>query len=650
MNLKPLSAAVAQASKPSLSTQATTVPTQTTSTQTTSTRTTSTQTTSTLTLTAMEPSARARAAIGDVDSIQEALYDYNVLGTPKSAKEAFDTLLTSGAGPARVRRFADDNVGAWNMVLDLIRKAEHSFDASFFTIEKDAYGLAFLGGALHAQLRGVETQILTDWNANARGKGFTSAGLGYDYLQELATAGAKVGVFNTPAKRTASLLRHGPNLGVIGSNHDKAIVIDKGTPKAEGETGGRNIANAYHQDVADNAASWRDDTVQIVGDAATAGIAAGIDREMSGVATKRVKPDFINFNNRARVMLMAYALMEEWVARPALSPADKLLVRANEGAQQKFAERLIDGASIRVQLMVAALPKDKQSLVPTSLSAAEMKQVMGLATEIVKDAELAGSRAAYETMGGFVDGQVKIIDQTGAASAAPGQRYNEMGPNLIHLIHGAQKEIVIQNPYVVLTEPMIVAFEQAAARGVKIKIVTNSPESTDSAITQGFFLNDFPDVLARVPTLEIFVATGDRKFHSKCFTVDGLVSGDTTYNADLLSGRINGEIGAITLSAAFAKDLNDAIAKDLAEPSNGFVQWTIQKDASGKAVLDADGKPIVTRGPKDDISQKMQRMYSPIQMACRAMTFTQTCAPLRHPPLEEALAAAAARNAGLAQG
>lgn len=635
MNLKPLSPAVAQASKPTQATTSTPAQAPTSA---------PTTATAQAALTAMEPSARARAAIGDVDSVKEALYDYNVLGMPKSAKEAFDTLLTSGAGPARVRRFADDNVGAWNMVLDLARSAEKTFDASFFTIEKDAYGLAFLGGALHAQLRGVQTQVLTDWNANARGKGFTSTGLGYDYLQELAAAGAKVGVFNTPAKRTASLLRHGPNLGVIGSNHDKAIVVDKGTPKAQGETGGRNIANAYHQDTADNPQSWRDDTVHIVGDAGTAGIAASIDREMKSVATKIVKPDLINFNNRARVMLTAYALMEEWVARPVLSPADKLLVRANEGAQQKFAEALVDGANARVQRMVAALPADKRRLVPASLSAAEMKQVMKLAHEIVKDAELAGSRAAYEKMGGFVDGEVKIIDQTGAASAAPGERYNEMGPNLIHLIHGAQKEIVIQNPYVVLTEPMIVAFEQAAARGVKIKIVTNSPASTDSAVTQGFFLNDFPDVLARVPTLEIFVATGERKFHSKCFTVDGVVSGDTTYNADLLSGRINGEIGAVTLSAPFAKDLNDKIAADLAEPANGFVQWTIQKDAKGNAVLDDNGRPIVTRGPQQDISKKLQRIYSPVQMICRAMTYTQTCAPLRHPPLEEALAAAAARN------
>lgn len=597
-------------------------------------------------LQALEPNARARAVIGDVDTVREALYDYDALGTPKSTREAFDTLLSSGAGTASVRRFADDNVGAWNMVLDLLGKAEKTFDASFFTIEKDPYGLSFLGGALYAQLRGVETRIITDWNANARGRGFTSAGMGYDYLQELAGAGATVGVFNTPAKRVASLLEHGPNLGVLGSNHDKAIVIDRGTPRAEGETGGRNIANAYHQDPKDNPKAWRDDTVHIRGDAGTRGIADAIDRELKSPALKRVKPDLVNWNNRARVMLSAYALMETWVEMEKPTEALKATLRTDEAARERLASKLCDKAAARVDKMVDALPREKQAQVPPALAWFEERQVHKLALELVADLELCGSRHAYQQQGGFIDGEVKIIDQTGAASAAPGQRYNEMGPSLIHLIHGAQKEIVIQNPYVVLTEPMIVAFEQAAARGVKIKIVTNSPASTDSAITQGFFLNDFPEVLARVPTMEIFVATGQRKFHSKCFTVDGVLSGDTTYNADLLSGRVNGEIGAVTFSASFAKDLNDKIAADLLEPANGFVQWSIQKDANGKAVLDAEGKPIVTRGPKEDISPRLQRIYTPVQMLCRAMTYTDACAPLRHPELEDALAAQAARNAG----
>jgi phosphatidylserine/phosphatidylglycerophosphate/cardiolipin synthase-like enzyme len=139
-----------------------------------------------------------------------------------------------------------------------------------------------------------------------------------------------------------------------------------------------------------------------------------------------------------------------------------------------------------------------------------------------------------------------------------------------------------------------------------------------------------------VPTASLYVATGERKFHAKCFTVDGEVAGDLSYNADLLSGFVNGEIGAVTKSAESAAHLNEAIIADLADPKNGFDQWDIQRDATGRAVLDNEGKPIVTRGPKDVISKKLLRNYGPVQLLCRMIARTDAGEPLSHPSVQEA--------------
>jgi phosphatidylserine/phosphatidylglycerophosphate/cardiolipin synthase-like enzyme len=225
---------------------------------------------------------------------------------------------------------------------------------------------------------------------------------------------------------------------------------------------------------------------------------------------------------------------------------------------------------------------------------------------------------------------VKVIDQVGAASAPVGQRYNEIAPSLLGLVKSAQKEIVIENPYVVLTEDMMKAFEDASKRGVNITIVTNSPESTDSAVTQGFFLNDWKKLEERVPTARIFVATGERKFHAKAFVLDGKVSGDTSYNADLLSGLVNGEVGAVTRSEANAQDLLSRIHDDLADPRNKFREWTIQRDASGNVVKDARGEPIALHGPEQDVSQKLQTRYKPVQFLCDLLTRIPLGAPLSH--------------------
>lgn len=548
-------------------------------------------------------------------------------GTPKNIDEAFDTLVSSASGPAQVRR-ATDNVQAWNMKWDLVTKATKTFDFSYFSVERDAYGHAYMGALLAQQLRGVQVTGVTDWMANSRGHGFAGTGLGADYMQELAQYGAKVGLYNAPGTRAESIVKDGLTYKAISSDHDKLCVADAGTPQAEGETGGRNVARAYHQDVKDNPQSWRDDSIQIKGPV-TSGLVEALHREMSGPAVKMVKPDLININEHATEMLGSFQLMENWIKGKPLTEAEKTAIRADPKKKEALANELYAQAVAAVKTMPGIPDKIRNK----ELTSGEKKILREQAAELAGDLELKGSRQTYDKMGGFIEGEVKILDQVGAASAKVGERFNELGPDLFHLIQGAQKEIVIQNPYVVLTEPMVQALEDASQRGVNITIVTNSPESTDSAVTQGFFLNDWKQFESRVPSARIFVATGERKFHSKTFVLDGKVSGDTSYNADLLSGLVNGEVGAVTKSEAVAQDLLGAIHDDLANPANKFKEWTIKRDADGKPVLGSDGQPIAVEGPETTVSAKLLKRYKPMQFLCDLLSKTTLGAPLSHPPV-----------------
>ena len=575
-------------------------------------------------------SAEVRAAVGDVDAFGvDHMLQYSKLPKPKSAREAFDNLLCSASGPAKVRRVTD-NVMAWNMKMDLVDKAQKTFDFSYFSIERDAYGYAYLGALLAARMRGVEVQGITDWMASSRGHGFTGTFLGADHLQELAEYGCKIGIYNPPQKRAKSLLTDGITFKLMSSDHDKLAVADAGTPRAEGETGGRNVAGAYHQNPQDNPASWRDDSVQIKG-AVTDGLVTGLRREIDGPAVKIVKPDIINIVPRAKELLVSYCLMEAWMRAPAFSEADKARLRQDPNAREGIAGQTLDAA----MEMLKTLPGVPDKVLDATIDPAEFSTLYARAKELANDLELRGSRAVYEKLDDYIDSDVKIIDQTGAASAAPGQRFNEMGPDLIHLIQGAQQDLTIQNPYVVLTEPMLRTLEDAAKRGVKITIVTNSPESTDSAITQGYFLNDWPNILARCPGSQLFVATGERKFHAKCFEIDGIITGDMSYNADLLSARVNGEIGSIQKSEQNAKDLLSRIHDDLVDPANKFKEWTILRNDRGEAILDGAGKPAIVEGPDQDVSLKLRLMYGPIKLMCKVMTETDAGSSLHHPDPDE---------------
>ena len=565
---------------------------------------------------------------------------------PKSAVDAFRTLRGSPAARGRVRRFGDANPMAWNNVLDIVSSAKpgQALKSSFFTTEKDPYGWAYLGGLLYAQLRGVKVTHLNDWSSNARGRGFTSRGGGFGVLQELVRAGAEVGIYNPLGRRVKYLLKHGPSYGVIGCNHDKALVANPDTEEAQGLNGGRNIGQAYYQAATrkmlvkrgtmkviagDNDAAWRDDTIHVKGKAACAGLAEAVDRELTAPAMKKVKAGRLHLRNRTREMLAAYALMEEWVARSPLSAAEKTRLRADPGARAAFASKVLAASQDRLKSMIGGLPAQVQQRIPKKLSWLASRNLRKLTKQLSGDLELVGTRAAYQRLGGFTPATVKVIDQTGAPDSAPGQRFNEMTPALSHLLRGAQKRVLIVNPYVVLTENMVQLFEDGAKRGVRYTIYTNSPKSTDSAITQGFFLNSWANVLARVPTMKVWVATGKRKIHAKAFVVDDILTGDTTFNADLLSGLVNGELGTISLSKASAANLRSHIAADLRNRANGFKQWTIEKDASGRAVLDAKGQPIVKRGPKDDLGRGLRALYAPIKLLCKGIAATSYGAPLR---------------------
>ncbi len=548
-------------------------------------------------------------------------------GDPKNIDEAFEQLVSTSSGPAEVRRHTD-NVMAWNSKWDLVTKAQKTVDFSYFSIEQDAYGFAYLGALLTKQLQGVQVTGVTDYLANRGGHGFTGTAQGADYMQELAQYGAKIGIYNTLGSRAESVLKDGLTYKVMSSDHDKLCVVDAGTPSAEGETGGRNVAGAYHQSPLDNPKSWRDDSIQMKGPV-TDGLVTALRRELGGPAVTLVKPDVINLDSHATELLAASQLMDTWMKSPPLSEAEKAAVRADPARKQALADQLFQDAMKNVRELPGVPDKLKKAELPEGQEA----NVKKWALELAGDLELKGSRAKYDGLGDYKKAEVKILDQVGAASAAPGERFNELGPDLFHLIKGAQKEIVIQNPYVVLTEPMVQALEDASKRGVTITIVTNSPESTDSAVTQGFFLNDWKDFEARVPSAQVFVATGQRKFHAKAFIADGKVSGDTSYNADLLSGLVNGEVGAVTRSEEVAQDLMSHIYDDLQDPANKFRQWTIQRDAEGKPVLGADGHPVALNGPEQDVSQKLQKRYKVVQFLCDALTKTAFGAPLSHPGL-----------------
>ncbi|MGV3621200.1 MAG: phospholipase D-like domain-containing protein [Archangium sp.] len=504
---------------------------------------------------------------------------------------AFDAIKAPG-GSAKAR-ILDDNLDAWNARLDVISNAKTSIDATYFIMEKDPYGFAFLGGLLKKQMEGVKVRLSVDAMADTFGtRGFKAPLKGRDYLEELVNHGGEAYVYHPVLARPLKALKG--DYSALASNHDKILVADNKV----GITGGRNIAHDYFASPKDLKGAWRDMDVMLDGEGTAKGLTEAFEAELkNGDASQKVTKDVLgNWSKKDIQLVGAFELMEAWTKAPALDAATKDKLRTDPTLQAQMADQFVKLALAEVSKTVKREP-----------SSSDVEFLTEQALALVKHAETRGSRAQYvANQGNQHDTQAKIIDQTSAAS---GQRVNNIAPSLLAMVEGAKKRIVVQNPYVVLTKDMMSALQRASERGVKIDIITNSPLSTDSDVTQAFFLEDWQMILQRCPTASIYVATGDRKFHTKSAVIDDDEAVISTYNLDLLSGFVNSEVGAVVKSRELASDLMQAFENDKADPANGFIQYTIERDATGKAVL-KDGKPVPTFGPENHLSQEMLETYA----------------------------------------
>ena len=158
---------------------------------------------------------------------------------------------------------------------------------------------------------------------------------------------------------------------------------------------------------------------------------------------------------------------------------------------------------------------------------------------------------------------------------------------LAGLIEEARERIVIQSPYLVLSDPALELFRRARARGVRVRIHTNSLASTDNLQAFSGYRNQREELLGM--GLEIYEFRPDAKvqhelmqsaapgragtpafgLHAKTLVVDGQALFVGTFNLDPRSENLNTEVGAILRDARLAAGVEAAIETDML-PGNSW--------------------------------------------------------------------------------
>jgi putative cardiolipin synthase len=168
---------------------------------------------------------------------------------------------------------------------------------------------------------------------------------------------------------------------------------------------------------------------------------------------------------------------------------------------------------------------------------------------------------------------------------------------LARLLESAQKEVLIQSPYLVLSDNALALFRHTLARGVRIRISTNSMASTDNLqafsgyrsqrsklLKMGIELHEFRphpqverDVMQRYAALRANLPVF--AIHAKTMVTDRTAVFIGTYNLDPRSENLNTEVGVIIRDPVQATRVATAIETDML-PANSWNPATDRPDSA----------------------------------------------------------------------
>jgi cardiolipin synthase C len=164
------------------------------------------------------------------------------------------------------------------------------------------------------------------------------------------------------------------------------------------------------------------------------------------------------------------------------------------------------------------------------------------------------------------------------------------------MIRGAKRSVTIQSPYLIPNDTVIRLFKEVIARGVKVRISTNSMANNDNLKAVSGYLKRRKEILkAGVQVFEFKPQPGIQNklqerykiskekpvfvIHAKTMVVDGEKLFIGTFNLDPRSMNLNTESGIYLPEGKIAREVEEAIERDMA-PENS---WEASKQTGDKA-------------------------------------------------------------------
>jgi putative cardiolipin synthase len=408
----------------------------------------------------------------------------------------------------------------------LVDQARRSIDIQYFIWSSDNIGILASEALLRAADRGVRVRVIVDdllIDAQDR-----------SLLALAAHPNVEIRIYNPVMTVGVPWYRRLYNIltnfrGVNQRMHDKTLIVD-----AElAITGGRNMADEYYD--YDHAYNFRDRDALVMG-AVVANISASFARFWRDPLAVPVEQRF--------------DITDVFGASPAMQRA---------GIDAVYAQ-------------LRAYAADPANFAP------EVRAAIGALTE---DFPALAQQLTWGRVDFISDLPGKNDGSTGLAGGGLSTT------SLAALLDSAREEVLIQSPYLVLSDPAIELFRRLRERGVRIRISTNSLASTDNLQafsgyrSQRALLGDLgidvrefrPDPMVETQLMQRYLALRDKApvfaLHAKSLVVDQRSVYIGTYNLDPRSENLNTEVGVVLHDASQARRVAAAILTDM-RPENSW--------------------------------------------------------------------------------
>ncbi|MDR2299554.1 MAG: phospholipase D family protein [Comamonas sp.] len=487
---------------------------------------------------------------------------------PKPQETSLGAMIAQ-AKPARTKAGASAFVlmngpqHAYSSRLALVQSAQKTLDLQYYAIHADRSTGKLLHAIVHAAGRGVRVRVLLD--------DFHSTGPDAQVMRLAFVPNVEMRMFNPLAGSRASTLGRAWTILTDFQRaqqrmHNKLFVADN----AMGVIGGRNLGDAYF-------------------DAANDGNFVDVDVLAAGPVVKDLSRSFDSYWNNVR----AYPVQS------LISEKELLQLKAQFDKEDANPNLHTDGDSAP-ELEDRPLELQKLPWI--------WAQAMVLAdspTKIPAENDEASSESVASTNNG---GVIPLkAPAAGLPGATPVLRADSVVDGLLALIKTSNRDLLVVSPYFVPGNEIMDAFRAARARGVRIRVLTNSLASNDAPLAHagyarhrkkllemGIELHEMRSEAANVRSALRAGSTGSSggnsgtsraMLHSKLLVIDGRLVVIGSMNLDMRSQLQNTEIAVLIASHTFSKLATHSIEESLPENS-----WTVQ--------LDQDGK-LVWRAPQD---------------------------------------------------